>query len=300
MAIIQIPVDDQQKEKITFYGDMLHYSLYPPGPKGAFYGDIPWHWHEEFEFGYIFGGKMLYKTPKCQYTISQGDGIFVNSGTLHYLHPLEPKESVVLCSQFIDQSFLAGTPGSRIDTKYIVPVLKNPSLDAIPILHGKKENTRILDLLLEAIHLGTARQPFFEMRIRNLFSQLWETIYALSAEANIEDAPQSPLENDRIKEMLQFIQSHYSEHLTIRQIAKSIPISERECFRLFKTNLGMSPMEYLIAIRLQAARDLLIHTKKGIMEIAMETGFGSSSYFGKIFRQEYGMTPRQYRNINQT
>ena len=42
MAIIQIPVDDQQKEKITFYGDMLHYSLYPPGPKGAFYGDIPW------------------------------------------------------------------------------------------------------------------------------------------------------------------------------------------------------------------------------------------------------------------
>lgn len=297
MAIIPIPVDDRQKEKIVFHSDMLHYGLYLPGPKGYFYGDIPWHWHDEFEFGYILGGSMLYKTPRCEYILSEGDGIFVNSGTLHYLHPQEPKNTASLCSQFIDQSFLSGALGSLIDLKYITPVLENNRLEVIPFFRQDPKSARILDQLLEAIELGRTRQPFFELRIRSLFSQIWEYVYAQAMDLKSQDNSAQVQENDRIKEMLKYMQDHYNDHLTVRQVAGCIPISERECFRLFKSCLGISPMEYLTAFRLQKARELLMNTQKSILDITLETGFCSSSYFGKVFRQHYNITPIQYRNM---
>ena len=59
----------------------------------------------------------------------------------------------------------------------------------------------------------------------------------------------------------------------------------------------MSPMEYLTTLRLAKARELLMSTQKSILEIAVETGFGNSSYFGKLFKQQHHMTPKQYRSF---
>ena len=109
-----------------------------------------------------------------------------------------------------------------------------------------------------------------------------------------------PPDNERIKQLLIFIQSHYSERLSIARIAAQIPISERECYRLFKNSLGISPIDYLNSFRLQKAMELLTSTRQSIVDIAMETGFNSSSYFGKIFKQYYQMTPKQYRTFCQT
>lgn len=59
----------------------------------------------------------------------------------------------------------------------------------------------------------------------------------------------------------------------------------------------MSPVEYVISYRLQKAQEQLFESDKSILDIAVETGFGTSSYFGKIFRQSYGITPKEYRKL---
>ena len=98
--------------------------------------------------------------------------------------------------------------------------------------------------------------------------------------------------------MMRYVQAHFSEKISVSSIAASIPISERECYRLFQNSMGITPIEYLISVRLQNAQSLLMNTNKSILDIALETGFGSSSYFGKILRSHHRLTPAQYRNLS--
>lgn len=300
MQLLPIHMDDHQKETIHFRSTLLSYSFYTPGPKGSFCGDIPWHWHDEFEFGCVLGGGVLYKTSLSEYVLREGDGIFINSGVLHYLHPLNPTENAQISSHFFDKTFLSGAPGSVFDLKYITPVQETRLLDAYPLYRSCAQSRQFLDQLKEASQISSQGGPFYELRLRSLFSGMWETVYDWALKKRSHNADTVPPDNERIKQLLIFIQSHYSERLSIARIAAQIPISERECYRLFKNSLGISPIDYLNSFRLQKAMELLTSTRQSIVDIAMETGFNSSSYFGKIFKQYYQMTPKQYRTFCQT
>ncbi len=72
-------------------------------------------------------------------------------------------------------------------------------------------------------------------------------------------------------------------------------ISVRECCRCFKENLNTTPFSYLIDYRLYKSCELLSHTSMSITEIAITCGFGSSSYFTKLFREKFSCTPGEYR-----
>lgn len=279
----KLDMDGRKKEKIVYQNQMLHYGLYVPRPEAYFLGDIPWHWHDEFEFGHILGGSMQYKTNHHEFILHEGDGIFVNSGVLHYLHPLEPAEEVRLQSQFFDRSFLAGASGSILDIKYIAPVLEQKQLDAVPLYCSDAGSAEFLEKLREGAELSSKGEPFFELRLRSLFSKLWEMVYSWAMDEKKNGTGFNALEDERIKQMLSYIQEHYSEKITVQDIASSIHISERECYRLFQTSLGETPVEFMISLRLQKAQELLRYTDKSVLEVAVETGFGTSSYFGKIF-----------------
>lgn len=95
--------------------------------------------------------------------------------------------------------------------------------------------------------------------------------------------------------MMLFIREHYQNAITIRELAESAYISERECYRVFRDCLHTTPAGYIISYRLQEACQLLREGKLSITEIAHACGFGTSSYFGKAFLRRIGCTPKQYR-----
>lgn len=298
-TIEKMDLDSRLKETITFESQMLHYGLYTAGYNRFFQADIPWHWHDEFEFGYVSGGSVVYQTGSRTVTLHQGDGIFINSGELHYLHPLEPCQKARLQTQFFDKTFLAGAPGSLLDIQYVTPVLEQRKLDAIPLYRSDPESARFLEKLQQGVKLCQNKNEFFELRLRSLFSQLWETVYFWATQSESGSSTvQRATRDDRIKQMMRYAQEHFPEKISVAAIAASIPISERECYRLFQNHMGITPMEYLVSIRLQNAQSLLMNTNKGVLDIALETGFGSSSYFGKIFRQHHHLTPSQYRKLS--
>lgn len=290
-------VDERKKERIIYQNQLLHYGLYVPEPEKGFWTDIPWHWHDEFEFGYIEEGKILYKTNHHEYVLQKGDGIFINSGTLHSLYRLETPQETALCPQFFDRSFLAGCPGSIYDLKYLIPVQERKQLDARPLYRENPLDAVFLEKLQEGIRLGREKAPFFELRVRSLFSELWETVYSWAMEGREEDSAFDREEDARIKNMLSVIRENYSEKITAAILADTVHISERECYRVFRKILGITPGEFLVSIRLQKAQELLWNTDRSILEIAMETGFGTSSYFCKIFKEHHHITPNQYRRL---
>lgn len=296
MSSFTIPsLNTQTEEHILFPNEHFHYNLFTPVSEVQFLGDVPWHWHTEFEVGYILEGEILYKTNRHEYILKKGDGIFINSGVPHFLHVITPYTYSKIQTQFFDSSFLAGSPDSYLDTKYVVPVMEQKQLDCIPFYNENKEDHAILKSIADAARIGLEKKLFFELRLRTLFSNIWEIIYSHAASQILPETSHSAQEDERIKQLLLFIQNHYAEKLTVPQIAECIPISERECYRIFQSNLGISPVEFLLSIRLKKALELLINTKKSIVEIALETGFGNSSYFGKHFKHSYHMSPGEYR-----
>ena len=290
-------IDKTKKERIIYQNQLLHYGLYMPEPEKCYWTDIPWHWHDEFEFGYIVGGSILYKTNHHEYTLRRGDGIFINSGTLHSLHRQEAAEEMALCSQFFDRSFLAGSSGSIYDLKYMMPVQERKRLDARPLYQGNPSDAVFLERLQEGIRLSQEKASFFELRVRSLFSELWETVYSWAMEGREEDSAFDSEEDERIKKMLSMIRENYSEKITASMLADAVHISERECYRVFRKILGITPGEFLVSIRLQKAQELLWNTDQSILEIALETGFGTGSYFCKIFKENHHITPNQYRRL---
>ena len=95
--------------------------------------------------------------------------------------------------------------------------------------------------------------------------------------------------------MLGFIEEHCGRQLRLEEIAAAADIGSRECTRCFSRVLGVSPMEYVNRTRIRNAARMIRETGDPIGRTAEMCGFTSDSYFGRLFREEMGCTPREYR-----
>lgn len=79
------------------------------------------------------------------------------------------------------------------------------------------------------------------------------------------------------------------------ELAAAAYLSERECFRIFHDCLHMTPVEYIKTYRLQMACRMLAGGQKSVTDVSHACGLGSSSYFGKVFREYVHCSPSEYR-----
>ena len=249
---------------------------------------VPWHWHEELEFCYVQTGSVKVATAGQSQTFERGEGFFINSNVLT---AMTDGADCIIDSHLFHPVFLGGHFKSVYETKYLNPVIQNRNLDMLPI-RGETETQR---QLLQKIHQLSKlqSQPDVEMQTRNLLSEIW--LLLLETLKNTQLKTQPAKNQDRILTMMGFIQENYPRKITLREIADSCAVSTRECLRCFQASIHQSPMEYLMDYRIQMATKLLETTNLPITEIAMETGWGSSSYFTKMFHAYRGKTPNTYR-----
>jgi len=107
-----------------------------------------------------------------------------------------------------------------------------------------------------------------------------------------------PLENhgdEIVKKTQEKIKSNYKEANTIEEIIVDIPSSRRNLVRRFKQVTGITPIEYLQKTRIEAAKQLLEHSKQNVMEVMLESGYNDLKSFRSLFKKNVGMTPTAYR-----
>lgn len=283
------------KERIKYRHPMLHFTECDSKNSGKPFPDVPWHWHEDFEISFIKSGKVLYRTVSKEFLLEPGDGVFINSRVIHAVIPVEPREELHHISQFFDNYFISGGEGNIIDTKYVIPLQKNEEIDIIIFRAGDERFDCFRQILDENSVLLSESKKYFEFELRKNVCDLWR-IMLDSVEGLNCDMSISPLANQRLRKAITFIQKHYKEKITLDDIAEFVHISIRECNRMFKKYLAVSPMSYLQAVRLQKATTMLTDTNKSIAEIALENGYTSSSHFGKKFKEHHHITPKEYRD----
>lgn len=100
---------------------------------------------------------------------------------------------------------------------------------------------------------------------------------------------------DRISSILHVIAMEYADDLSVEQLASRCNMSVSYFRKAFYANVGMSPRQYMIHVRLSMAEHLLRTTEKTILDIAGEVGFHSLSSLNRLFRRTYGCSPRALR-----
>ncbi|MBQ0051824.1 MAG: AraC family transcriptional regulator [Treponema sp.] len=98
-----------------------------------------------------------------------------------------------------------------------------------------------------------------------------------------------------IRRAIDYISSHLNVQIRIRDISEHLSISEKYLSALFKKETGMSIVAYIEQRQMEAACQMLTYSDFTYAEIADNLAYCSQSYFSKIFKKYYGMTPMQYR-----
>lgn len=255
---------------------------------------VPWHWHQEMEFVMLRQGILDYATLDKKVRIGPGEGLFVNANVLHQLETPKPMTPIRYEVHMFPKEFIAPAK-SLIDTKYLTPLLLCSRITLVAL---KKENPlqkKILDKLEQLTRLEEEGGFGCEVQSRNLTAEMILDLFSDQKDVLMASQGLSYNSESRLKAMLLFIQEHYHEDISLKDIADAALISERECLRCFQKMLHTTPFAYLQSYRVQVACGLLSFTTDSIMTIAMKTGFSSSSYFGKTFRRYMNCTPNEYR-----
>lgn len=279
-----------REELLPNYSDCFPYTgtRFPLQEEGA-----PWHWHKAVELFYIPQGTLEYRTPSQQYTFQAGFGGFINSNVPHTTtsHQVQPGDLQLL--HLFDPVFIAGSSGSRMDTHYVLPLTTASQAEMVVLNPEEPCHAEILELLRQSFQLRPEDRGY-ELKLRAALSQIWLLLLDAAA-PQMGKKTRAVHSSAQLKQMMVFIHEHYSEQLTVKEIAAAASISERLCFYIFKNCLHTTPAEYITRYRLQAACQMLRQTLDSITNIAFACGFGSSSYFCTCFRRETGLSPLEYR-----
>lgn len=254
---------------------------------------VPWHWHKTVELFYMESGTLEYNTPREKISFPPGSGGLVNSNVLHMTRALQQSQKTVIYVHLFDTSLIAGEQGCRIEQKYILPLTAASQIEIIPLFPEDPAQKKILDLILRSFHIS-CDTPGYEIKLRDALSEIWLMLLALSRSMPVRNKTPDQY-SDKIKQMMIYIHEHYSEKISVPQLATAAYLSERECFRIFHDCLHTTPLDYLKSYRLQAACRLLADSSEPITAIGHACGLGSSSYFGKAFREYAGCSPSEYR-----
>lgn len=128
---------------------------------------------------------------------------------------------------------------------------------------------------------------------------VYEFLVGFSQYAHREGVDKTLKLYSRLNPVLQYIDLHYSESMSIESISEVIGVTPQYLCQLFKKILNQRPIEYLNNVRINKSKDILLknpHIK--VEEVAERTGYESSSYFCSIFKKTEGMSPGNFRELH--
>lgn len=270
---------------------LLHITLsaYP-------FGRLNCHWHPELEIMLIENGSMIYQVNQTTYHLAKGDCLFVNSNALHSASMSEDDDCHYLVATF-NSNLVYGYEKSDIDTNYTFPLLNADSFPSFLFRAGSEESLLFGRYVEEIASYYDDRPSCYELHIKSRLCELWAIVFEAfqQRQASSGSGLTEIKQISRLKNALLFIHSHYTEPITLDQMAESCHTSKSEFCRIFKKTLHQTPFEYLLRYRIQKSLSLLVSDSHNITEIAQQVGFSGPSYYSEVFRKYMNCSPREYK-----
>lgn len=103
------------------------------------------------------------------------------------------------------------------------------------------------------------------------------------------------VDDPRVAKALNVIHQSFHQKLRLSAVARQCGMSPEHLCRVFRASVGMTPWQYLLRLRLETARQILMRTNWRVREVARHVGFGDLRHFQRVFRRAYGVPPDTYR-----
>lgn len=259
-------------------------------PRKAFH--VPVHWHDEVEMIYVKKGRITISIQEELFHATSGNLFFVNSGELHFMETDDM--SVEYYTILFPLEFVSFQSEDATEESVFLPLRQKQLLFPIEITGSKRE--RFIEWLEQMIRANEEKTVGFEIRTRIFLLQIIEDLVKEGAFKSAEYLNSNHLQRD----LITFVQKHYTEKITLALLAKEFHLSEKYISWYFKEHFSIGFMQYVVHLRMLKAKDMLVTTDLPITEIAMSCGYPSVNLFIRNFKEAHGVTPLQYRKKTNT
>lgn len=257
----------------------------------------PPHYHDyiEFLFGlkdcdvdaWVAGEWINFRT---------GDLLIINANVSHdFMHRL-PTNRYICVKILPEVIYFSENP--LYDVKYVVPFLQFNLVPYQKFGRDVLKDSHVPDALQSMMDCFTGQEYGYEIELKSRFLQvfLWVIRYNhLHRLMPTETAPEVSYENiSLVQKSLDFINESFAD-ITERDAAAHVNLSYSYYSKLFRRVVGKNFHDYLITVRINEAERLLLSTDLPVTEVALATGFATSSHFIETFRRIKRFTPKQYR-----
>lgn len=256
--------------------------------------NVPIHWHDEYEYIIAIKGTVTVIVNGINIKLNVGDSIFINSGCLHEVKRVTDADSV-LRSLVILPKLVGGSSDSIIYKRIILPFTAKDAPAFVILNQQNNWQKEISDCMLMAWSSISSESFDYENETRYQIAKAMRILVEHMPELNLFHDSNTVLLN-RMKQAISYIEEHYSDDISNSVLMELLNCSESHLLRSFKQVLGITPMKYLMNIRIQKAAEMLLTTDLKSSEISISCGFHDFSYFTKVFRQNMGTTPSKYRD----
>lgn len=250
------------------------------------------HWHKEIEIMYCTGDGYA-ELDNVNVTFAPCDIFIANKEVIHLAHSFSGGTfyAIVFDYDFLDFA--------KCDycQQMIINKLKASTLEFPPVINkDTKQYDRIHDIIKETIQLYF-NQPFgYQLKIK---CNLYELIFILYSEDEFitpsdNSATTKPVVLDYIRQSIRYMEEHYASPITVDELAKLIRISPFYFIKSFKHFTNMTPIEYLINLRLEFSATMFQTSHLSVTQVCYDVGFNNISYFIKKFKAKYNMTPKEF------
>ena len=287
------------KENTTHGDFILPFSIYK-GTISPSFPSIATHWHEEIEVIIVLDGSCNYRINLDSFLINKGDILIIGSQSLHSLTSI-PNKNMTWASFVFNINMLKSSSTDGALLKYIAPLLNHEHQLPIIIKDNTTCYSKIFDVIENILYCYYDKDIAYELELKSLLFKFFSLLY----KNNLIKKHQSKNNitfntTNKIKLVLNYINDNYSEDISINTLAELCDYSEYHFMRFFKKHIGLTCIQYINNLRLEKSSILLTSTNNAIMDISLEVGFDNLSYFNKLFKRKYNLTPKEFRTINST
>lgn len=241
------------------------------------------HWQKEIELVYVRSGSASFHVADHSFMAYAGDLVICESGQIHYSDSYNTKNHL---------EFLI------FDTNLISTHFHNPHFYS-PLITGEALQTyglsehlqRLLKLVSKELN---EKQPYYKDIVSSAIKEFWFLLKrnVPRAEKAKEDSKRARM-LEEFQELLDHIDSHYFEELTLEHAASMMHFSPSHFSKTFKKMIGMNYVTYVNMVRIDHAVQMLGSGQHRMIDIALECGFSNIRSFNRVFKEITGYTPTQ-------
>ena len=163
-----------------------------------------------------------------------------------------------------------------------------------PMQLSETETHLLNALLTEITDMAGVEHTLSEFYLQYALLKLFHFIL----QAGVHPVASGTIADERLVRVRQYIEQHYNTPITVGELSQLAGLSKGYLFRAFGKAFGAAPLTYQKQLRLEAARTLLRSSALRCSEIAVRCGYENIHFFHRIFKQTFGVTPRQYRRFH--